>query len=50
MTALVESLKRLYNTGKVDYTKLEKLLIADKITVDQLEYILNNETETSTSI
>ena len=39
MSQFVESLKRLYNAGKISREKLEELLAAGKITREEFDYI-----------
>lgn len=39
MTIFVESLKRLYKDGKVDYDKIVELLSNGKINDNEFEYI-----------
>ena len=41
MSIFVESLKRLYADGKVDEKKLEELRKNEKITDEELNYILD---------
>lgn len=43
MTIFVESLKRLYESGKVEYTQLSDLKNSGKISDDELDYIITNE-------
>lgn len=40
MRALVESLKRLYKSGKITAERVEKLLTDGKITQEEYEYII----------
>ena len=40
MSRLVKSLKRLYKARKVSQEKLNKILLDDKITEEELDYII----------
>jgi len=46
MNEFVESLKRLYNAEKVSQLKIDELLKAKKITVEEHLYILGMEVKT----
>ena len=40
MSTLVESLKRLYKSGKINQDKVLELFLNDKITSEEKDYIL----------
>lgn len=40
MSTLVESLKRLYNTGKIAIEKLNDMLAENKIIQEEFDYII----------
>ena len=40
MSTFVESLKRLYNQGKVSKEKLDGYLLSDKLTQEEYEYVI----------
>ena len=40
MTTFVESLKRLYNQGKVSKAKLDSYLVGGKLTQEEYDYII----------
>lgn len=41
MSTLAESLRRLYQSGKVDKRKISSMELEGKITENEMEYILN---------
>ena len=41
MTQFVESLRRLYESGKIDDTKLNELLGSKKINTQEYDYIIS---------
>ena len=40
MSQLVESLKRLYRSGKIDKLKLQKMVKNNKISIEEFNYII----------
>jgi hypothetical protein len=41
MSTFVESLKRLYNTQRIDLARLDELLASGKINQTEYDYIIN---------
>ncbi len=47
MRILVESLKRLFFSGKIDTLRLDEMVIDGKITAEENVYIIKEETDTA---
>jgi hypothetical protein len=45
MRILVESLKRLFFSGKIDTVRLDEMVADGKITVAEKDYIIKEETD-----